>query len=275
MVFPDFVQDLLNDPAVQGGVAPLAVGLILAMALIRVRLAGLAAVAGFLTAVYLMGSLSFWPLTAMRKIVLLAIVAPTLGVVADIAFKPSRTASALVAGFFALASVWVFWSVLVQRPLSDAILLGGGVAAFVFWVVATTALLQAQPLRVGSVGLALGLGAGVGAILGASAVLGLFGIALAAGTGGFLLVAMIFGKRIAGGATLVLTVSVISTLIGAGALVLANSPWWSLAVLALVPLAARLPVPEQRPAWIQAIVVSLYTLPVAATYCLLAWRFAE
>jgi hypothetical protein len=265
--------DLLNNPVVQGGVAPLVVGLILAAALNRVRLAGLAAAAGFFTAAYLAGSLSFSPLTATRKILLLAMLAPALGVVADIAFKPNRTAGLLLGGLFAMASVWVFRSVHVQRPPAEAIALGGGFAAFVLWTVALIVTLHAEPLRAGAAGLALGLGTGIGAILGASAVLGLLGIGLAAGTGGFLLVAMIRGKRVAGGTTLALSVSVISALIGIGALVLAKSPWWSLVALALVPLAARLPVPDRAPAWLQAIVVSLYTLAVAAAYSALAWRF--
>ncbi len=268
------MNDLLNDPAVLGGVAPLAVGLVLAAALVRVRLAGLAAAGAFLTAAYLMGSLSLWPPTATRKFMLLAIIAPALGVIVDFAFKPNRAAGMLLGALFAVASVWVFWSVLVQRPMGEAIALGGGVAVFVLWTVAFTMELHTEPLRAGSTGLALGLGTGIGAILGATALFGLLGTALAAGSGGFLLVAMIYGKRAAGGATLALSVSVISALIGASALVLANSPWWSLALLALIPLAARLPVPEHAPAWLQAIVVSLYTLAVAAAYCVLAWKFA-
>ncbi len=267
------MDELLKNPAVQGGVAPLIVGLALAASLFHVRLAGLAAAGGFLVAAYLMGNFGFSPLTATRKILLLAIIAPALGVVADFAFKPNRAAGLVLGALFGLASVWVFWSVLVQRPMGEAIAVGAGVAAFVLWVVAFTVPLHAEPLRAGSTGLALGLGTGIGAILGASAVFGLFGIALAAGSGGFLLVAMIVGKRVAGGATLALSVSVIAALIGAGALVLAKSPWWSLAVLALIPLAARLPVPERAPAWLQAIFFSLYTLTVAATYCVLAWKF--
>ena len=268
------MQNLLNDPAVQGGVVPLAVGLALAMALVRVRLSGLAAVGGFLIAAYLIGSLSFWPLTATRKLLMLAILAPALGVLADFAFRPNRVTGLLLGAFFALASVWVFWSVLVQQAIGDAVVLGGGVAAFVLWIIASTVTLHTQPLRAGSTGLALGLGTGIGAILGASAVFGLFGIALASGTGGFLLVAMIRGKPVSGGMTIALSVSAISALIGAGTLVLANSPWWSLVLLALIPLAARMPVPERAPAWQQAIVVSLYTLAVAAAYCVLAWKFA-
>lgn len=269
------MQELLNDPAFQGGVAPLAVGLVIAAVLMRVRLAGLAAAGGFLTATYLMASLGFSPLNATRKIFLLAIVAPALGMIADFVLKPNRAIGPLLAVFFALASVWVFWSVLVQRPIGEAIALGAGVAVFVLWTVGFTVAIQAEALRTGSTGLALGLGTGIGAILGASAVFGLFGIALAAGTGGFLLVAIIYGKRITGGTTLALSVSVISSLIGAGALVLANAPWWSLAMLALVPLAARLPVPERAPAWLQAVVVSLYTLAIAAAYCVLAWKLAD
>jgi len=147
------LQDLLNDLAVQGGVAPLIVGLALAAALVWVRLAGLAALGGFLTAAYLMGNLSFWPLTAMRKILLLAIIAPALGVVADFAFKPNRATGLLLGALFASASVWVFWSVLVQRPIDEAIALGGGVAAFMLWTVAFTVALHTEPLRAGSAGL--------------------------------------------------------------------------------------------------------------------------
>lgn len=267
------MNDLLNDPAVQAGVVPFAVGLVLAAALVRVRLAGLAAACAFLAAAFLMGSLSIWPLTATRKIVLLAVIAPVLGVIVDFTSKPDRAAGLLLGALSAAASVWVFWSVLVQRPMGEAIALGGGVAAYVLWIVAFTMALHADALRTGSIGLALGLGTGIGAILGATALFGFFGIALAAGAGGFLLVAMIYGKRVAGGATLALSVSVIAALIGAGALVLANSPWWSLVLLALIPLAARLPVPEHAPAWLQAIVVSLYTLAVATAYCVLAWKF--
>ncbi len=268
------MEDLPQQLAVQGGVLPLVVGLVLAAALARLRLSGLAAVGGFLTAAYLIGSFSFWPLTAMRKLLLLAILAPALGILVDLAFRPTQAAGPLLGALFGLASVWVFWSVLAQRPLGEALAMGSGVAAFIFWIVAFTLPLHADALRVGSTGLALGLGTGIGAIVGASAVLGLLGIALAAGTGGFLVVAMFLGKRLAGGTILALSVSVIAALIGAAALVLAEAPWWSLPLLALVPLAARLPIPARAPAWLRAIVVSLYTLPVGAAYCLLAWKFS-
>ena len=45
-----------------------------------------------------------------------------------------------------------------------------------------------------------------------------------------------------------------------------------LAALALIPLAVRLPLPEKLPAWIQAIVASLYALVPAAGALALAWQ---
>lgn len=268
------MQFPLDNFAVQGGVAPLVVALILAAALVRARLSGLAVVGGFLTAAYLTGSLGIWPLTAVRKALLLGLLAPAAGVFLDFAMQPRRFAGLSLGGLFALASVWVFWSVLAQRPTAEAIALGGGTVAFVLWTVATTLPLQGEPLRIGAIGLALGLGTGIGAILGASAALGLLGISLAAGAGGFLLVAVIRGNRVAGGATLALSVSVIPALVGAAALLLAKLPWWSLAVLAVVPLAARLPVPDRAPAWTLGMMTSVYTLAVAAAGSFLAWKFS-
>ena len=268
------MQALLDNFAVQGGVAPLFIGLLLAAALVRVRLSGLAVLGGFLTAAYLTGTLSFSPLTAIRKALLLGMLASATGLLLDFAFKPRRSTGLLLGGLFALASLWVFWSVLAQRSTAEATVLGGGIAAFVLWTVATTWPLREEPLRTGAIGLALGLGTGVGAILGASAALGLLGIALAAGAGGFLLVAVIRGNRVAGGATLALSVSVIPALVGAAALVLAKLPGWSLAILAMVPLAARLPVPDRAPAWIQGMVASSYAVAVAAVCSFLAWKFS-
>lgn len=269
------MQELLNDPAVQGAVAPLIVGVTLAAMLSSVRLAGLAVVGGFFTAAYLIGSLGFWPLNATRKIMWLAIASPVIGAVADFLLRPHRATASVLGALFALGSVWAFWGVLVQRPVSESIILGVGVAAFVLWTVVLTLTSSTDALRTGAIGLALGMGAGIGAILGASAVLGLLGIALAAGTGGFLLVAMVRGKQVTGGAILGLSASAIAALLGGGALVLARAPWWSLVVLALVPLAARLPVPERFPVWLRAIVASSYTLAVGAGYCVLAWKFGS
>ena len=266
------MQELLTNPVIQSSAAPFVVGLVAAAILFPVRLAGLAAAAGFLAAVWLIGAFSLEPLTATRKIVLVAAAAPVLGVLADLAFKPTRTTAPILGALFGAASIWVIWSVLAQRPHQEAVLLGAGVFVFVLATVALTVSLHDQAVRAGSAGLFLGLGSGAGAVIGASALLGQYGLALGAACGSFLLLAMILGKRVVAGATFTLTASVATAMITAGAMVLARLPWASLAVLALIPLAVRLPLPEKSPAWIQAIVASLYALVPAAGACALAWQ---
>jgi len=266
------MQELLNNPVIQSSAAPFLVGLIAAAMLFPVRLAGLAAAAGFLAAVWLIGAFGFEPLTATRKIVVLAVAAPVLGVLADLAFKPKRATAPILGALFGVASIWVLWSVLVQKPAQEAVLLAGGVFAFVLATVASTVSLHDRAVRAGSAGLFLGLGAGAGAVIGASALLGQYGIALGAACGAFLLLAMILGKRVVAGATFTLTASVAAALIAVGAMVLARLPWTALIALALIPLAVRLPLPEKSPAWIQAFVASFYALAPAACAGVLAWQ---
>jgi len=269
------MQELLNNPVIQSSAAPFLVGLIVAAILFPFRLAGLAAGAGFLAAVWLIGAFSFEPMTATRKVVVLAGAAPVLGVLADFAFKPTRATAPVLGVVFGTASIWVIWSVLVQRPTQEGALLAAGVFAFVLAVVALTVSLQDQAVRAGSAGLFLGLGTGAGAVIGASALLGQYGLALGAACGSFLLLAMILGKRVFAGATFTLGASVAAALIAAGAMVLARLPWTSLVAIALIPLAVRLPLPEKSPAWIQAVVASLYALAPAAGACALAWQSAR
>jgi hypothetical protein len=113
----------------------------------------------------------------------------------------------------------------------------------------------------------------VAAILGASAVYGLYGIALGAGSGAFLLVQMLTNRRAAAGAALTLPLAAAAALLAAGAAVLAKLAWYAIVPLVLVPLAVRLPVPAKGPVWLQAIVASVYALALAALAWTLAWKF--
>src|SRR5207249_4906746 len=111
----------LSHPAVQAGLAPFAVGLLVAAIGMPLRLAGLAAAAGFATALYLTGNFVFEPLTALRKLALVGMGAGLLGWVTDLAFKPARTAGIMLGLLAGAASTWVFSTVLMQRlPLEAA-----------------------------------------------------------------------------------------------------------------------------------------------------------
>jgi len=264
------MNDLLNNPAVQSSVAPFLAGLLAAGLLFPLRLGGLAAAAGFFATVYLVGDFTFEPLDSKRKLVLVAAVAPVLGAIADLGFKPTRATGPVLGVLFAAAAGWVFMSLLRQKTGVELALYGAGLAAFIVWTIAFTVALQADPLRAGAAGLGLGLGAGVGAVLGASALLGQYGMGLGAGCGAFLLLNMVLGPRAMPGASLTLTASAAASLVAAGAVLTGQFPWYALAPLALVPLLVRLPLPKGAP-WVQAVVASLYAATAAMAAWVLAW----
>lgn len=264
------MNELLNNPAVQSSVAPFLAGLVVAGALFSIRLGGLAAAAGLLATVYLVGDFTLESLDSKRRLVLVAMAAPVLGVIADLAFKPTRASGPVLGLLFAVAGGWVFLNLLKQKTGADLALVGAGLTAFMIWTVAATVSLQGDGLRAGAAGLGLGLGAGVGAVLGASALLGQYGMGLGAGCGAFLLIAMIFGPRAAPGVALTLTASVAASLVAAGAMLTGQLPWYALAALALVPAMVRLPLPRGA-FWMQGIAAALYAAAAAVGAWVLAW----
>jgi len=266
------MQDWLIHPVVQGVLFPFLAGLAVSAALAPLRLAGLSAVAGFATAVYLAVGFQFTPLTTVRKIMLFGLLAPMVGIAADFAFKPTRLTTPLLAAIAGAASVWIFLTLLEQRELKQAMLAGGATALYIAWMTGAVLSLREDAIRAGAASLALGLGTGIAAVFAASATLGLYAIAFGTASGAFLLAQMIRGKRTAAGITFTLTVGLLAGLLGAAALYLAQLPWHTLAVMAGVPLAARVPLPARWPVWIQAVALSVLPLGVAAAACYLAWQ---
>lgn len=271
------MEDFFNNPAVQltvqGGVAPFVAALVAVLLLQSVRLCGLALVAAFCIAVYFFAGFSFMPLTATRKIILLGIASPIVGILADFAFKPTRIGGVVLALAGAAATMWVFWPVLSQKPMADVWMFGGAAAiAVAFMIGFGQVFLAGDAVRAGAAGLGVGLGVGVASVFAASATYGLYGLALGAGSGAFLLVQMIKGKPGFAGATFTLPAMLIAGLIAAAAMILAKLPWYSLLMLALVPVGARLPVPAKAPVWLQAVLLSLYAFVIAGVACFFAWH---
>lgn len=266
------MEALLNHPAVQAGVAPFVVGLLVALMLHRVHLGGLAAVAGFATAVWLTTGFTFWPLTATRKIILLALAAPVIGMFIDFAFKPNRLGAVIIALAAGAAVVWVFFPVLKQKEVLQGLMVGGIAVLVVVWLVFMNVIgLADRPVQCAAAALMMGLGAGALAILGATASYGQYGIALGAGAGAFLLVLMIAGRAAPAGATLALSASLTSGLLVAGTMILAQLHWHAVVLYALTPLAARLPGPAFAPIWVRAFVHSFYAVVPVAAACAIAY----
>jgi hypothetical protein len=268
------VQELLDNPAVQGGVAPFVAALAVAFALFAARLGGLAIAAALGTAVYLIGGFAFPPVSAQQRILLIALAVPVVGIIVDLAFKPTRAAGPILGVLFGFAVLWVGWNVLKQKDMPALLLAGAGVAALVAWLVGAMFALRDDPVRAGAAALTLGLGTGVSALLSASGSYGQYGASVGAGAGAFLLVQMLLGRTIAAGALFTLSAGVACGLIAAGASLGAQLPWYAAATLALVPLAVRLPLPRAG-IWLQAIAASIYGGIVALAACLLCWPVVQ
>jgi hypothetical protein len=265
------LSDFLNHPAVQGGVAPFVVALIVAALLGRTRFAWFAIIAGYLTRVILATGISFSPLTAGRKILLLGILAPLIGVAADTLVSRARPVAMALTAVAGFAAAWVFLSVLSQQPGERAWLAALGLVLFAAAMVWSMVTLRDDPLRSAVAGLGLGLAVGIAAVLSASIGFLLSGVAVAAASGALLLYWVVMGRPVAPGLLGTLSIGVMIALFAEGALMLAEMPWYGLATLLLIPLAVRLPVPESASVFVRALVLSLYALAAASVPIAAAW----
>ncbi len=265
------MNEWLNHPAVQSGLAPFLAGLIVAVLFNRIRLSGLAVLAGFCATVYLVSDFNFEFLSATKKIILTGLitgcVAPVLMILPD-HWRFIRYLMGIAAGIITL---WVFWPVLLQKSLSDGVLLGGSVAAFVIWLVVYNDQLSAQSVRAGAVGMGLGLGAGLCAILGASALLGQLGLSIGAAAGAYLIFQAIQNKPLSCGRIFTLPVSLLVGLLASAALILAKLPWYCLPVLAMIPAIVKLPVMEMASVRMQVMIFSLLALSLVTVSVILVW----
>ncbi len=266
------MQEWLNHPAIQSGLAPFVAALLVAELLQRSRLSGLAIIAGFAVTVYLASNFSIDPLTASRKIVWLGIVSSLVGVVlAWFNWSLWRPVFGVLAGS---AAIWVGLPILQRQPLEVAMQWGAGCALFAAWLVFWMDALHEDPVRAGSAGMALGLGTGGAALLGGSALLGQFGLAVGAAAGAYLLIQLISNSRLPCGRCYTLPLSLICALVGGLAVLTTQLPWYALAPLAAIPLAAKIPVSEKPTLWVQSLLLSVATLACAAGAVYLTWRVA-
>jgi hypothetical protein len=265
------MQAFLDDPMVQAGFAPFLGALLVGGALSMSRVAWLAIVAGVATTIALSAGIGFTPLSASRKVVLLVLLAPAVGLVLDLAGPRLRWLAPALAALVGAAALWVFQSVLAQREGADAWLLGGGVAVFVALLVGLTLRLRDDGVAAGAATLGLGLAVGVAAVLSASLGNMLNGIALAASAGALMLLQFAFGRPIAAGWTGTLTVGSAAALFAAATFVLAELPWTALVTLLAVPLVAQAPLFVQRSPRQRLVLLGGLCVLVASATILAAW----
>ncbi|MGA9665374.1 MAG: hypothetical protein WBQ69_02865 [Gallionella sp.] len=266
------MQELLNNPAVQAGFAPFLVALITAGLFQRVKLSGLAIIAGFAVTVYLASDFTIAPLTASRKIVLLGLASASLGLL--LTLLKSRWLVSLLPLLGAAAAIWTALRILQQQPLHAVLLWGAGCAAYTAILVWGMDRLENDPLRAASAATALGMGTGGAALVGASALLGQFGLALGSAAAAYMLIHMLGNRLLPTGRVFTLPLGLIAGLTGCIGTLSATLPWYALPILAAIPLSAWLiPLPGKS-LRLQTLLSSIPAFALAAGAVYVTWRAA-
>jgi hypothetical protein len=269
------VNELLDHPLFQGGLAPLGVAMVVGFALARTRFAWLAIMPAYATMVALDTGFSLFPPTVARKTMAVGLLAPLVGIVADLYPRLSRRIALVLVIVAALLSLWIFQTALENRTATNAIVAGAGVAVFVAAMVAAVLQLRDDGLRGGAAGVGLGLAASVAGILSASIGALIAGAAIASACGAMLILQIVLSRPLAPGFTGALPVGMLIALIVARTQELALLPWYALPLALIVPLAASMPVPRQSSVIARAAVLVAYALAAAALPIGAAWYAAQ
>ena len=267
------MNDLLDHPALQGGVVPFFTAAVVAMPLARTRFLAIAVVAGLLALLHLTIGFALEPLTLVRKMILatLAITAVAVAIEATGAGRRVGIAAALAA-VAGLAAVWVLQRILEQKEPASAWLLGVAAWAYVALIVGGVLAISTHPLRVAVVGALLGWGSGALAMLGASAVLGLIGIALGTASAAVVVVQLLRASSARVGWTLALPVAIGASCVGVLAVATGELRWY-LPLLLIAPAALLVPAGRRAPLQEAFLWGVAGLLPVAVALAW-AWRAA-
>lgn len=267
--------ELLDHPLFQSAVAPLVVALVTGFALSGTRFAWLAIIFGYAMMIALDTGFSLIPPTVARKTMLIGLLSPLVGIVADSYPRSSQRITAALVATVGLLSVWVFLSALENRVGGDAVVSGVGIAVFVAALTAATLRHRDDGLCLGAAGVGLGLAIGIAGILSASISYSMAGLAIGVACGAMLIVQVISSRSLTAGFTGAFPVGLLAALVAAGTQQLALLPWYALPLLLLVPVAVSLPVPTAAPLIARAAMLSGYALAGAAAPIAAAWYAAR
>ena len=266
------MSTLLSNPAVQSGIIPLIVAFVAAFLLKRFGgfWPGLAFAVAYYISVYLAAGFQFYPFTSTRKILILGIVAIILGIIIDTTKIGRKHLPVIIFALGAIASLWVIWPVLARQEGIALLIMAFPSLLYVAWLCVGTHKLRQNPEQGAMVALALGLGTGISAILGASALVGQLSMAIGAIAGALLLLHLV-NQNIKTGSTFMLPVGLLSGLLGIGAVIYASLPWYCLIPLAATPLTTYIQLPDQLTKIKLLLLLAAVTLPFPIIAIVLTW----
>ncbi len=269
------MSELINNPAFQSGLFPFLVAFITALLLRRLGWfwAGLGFAVAYASSLYLAVGFQMTPLTSTRKIVLLGGVAVVIGLLLDVYPATRRPLPWILAVLGASATLWIIWPVAKRQEGNEFWIMIGPAMAYAGWLVGSYEGLRTKCVAASVGALALGLGTGVAALLGASALLGQLGIAIGAAAGAYVLL-LLFSSHVALGSNFTVPVALLSALIGVAGVIYATLPWYSLLPIALIPLIVRIPVGSDLPNFQRILLLGVSTLTLAGIAIAITWRVA-
>ncbi len=265
------MDELLQNPLFQSVILPFMVALIAAELFQRLKLSGLAVIAAFCATLFFTNDSVFWPLTAIRKLVVVALVSGVLAFVFDMFLKKNRFTFLLAPVLAALAALWVLSSSFSQVEPQHKWQIIGGIVLFVTWIAAACDGLCEDSVQAGAAGWGLGLGAGLSAWLVSSSLPGMFASSVGCASAAYLFIQIFSDQRLPTGRIYVFPASLITGLAAAAAVMLGKLPWVVLPALAVIPLLARISFSKKNSVRQQALIAwTLASIP-AAVAVFAAW----
>lgn len=270
------MDNMINNPAVQGGLVPFLCALILAALLYRnTLLRPLAILAGFLSMVYLTVGFQFFPLTSTRKIVLLAITIPLVLLVLGNLRINERALMLLLFLLSAAAGLWLVWPWLARQDGQYFLLYLLALGAYP-GIQALLGLSYDKHSRLNSLGnlSALAFACGFCVLLSASALLGQMALSVAASVVALAVVQITKAEREKAGLLLGTYVNLLLGLILLSALIYAKLDWYILPLILISAALIHLPIKSKRHAWQFVMVSFLFAAIPGGLALLIAYQSA-
>ena len=267
------MQDWLEVPWVQYGLAPFLAGLVVAELFNRLRISGLALVAGIVTTAALGArSLpSLAPVTAPERIVFATLIAALLGLILDLAPKLRRPVAAIAALCAGALVIWTTWpAVTLDNWLAVLAPAGLGVL-YAVWTAGSLTLLADSPDRAGAAGVGLGGAIGACAHLANAPQLAAIAFAAAAASGAYLLIQAISNARLSCGTLFALPLAAACALTPPVAVLHAGLAWYLLPALALVPATSLIPFSERLSTRARVVFALVIASAAGAAVAAIAW----
>jgi hypothetical protein len=263
-------MEFIQNPAVQAGILPVIIGIAGAAILGRQRLLWFVPTVAYAVVTALATGFDLVPLTSGRKVMLVSLLAPFLGLALDSVASQGRRRTVIL-GVIALAlTPWVFWTVIAQGD-PERLIKAVAVAITMPLLVALLARVRTDGIRTAALGVGLGLAVAISAFISASIGFLFSAMAIAAACGGILLVLTLRNLAPESGFTAVAALALALGLFVGGSAMLAEMPWYAVPLF-LVPVAAVcLPLPSAGRRFMRSTLALVYALAGGVVPVLAAW----